>query len=76
MRFLLQEGQRRKLKLQSKENYGLKNESEINLDYLTKDRAKLLIPRRVSKSSQVYKRYRAVYEAFQKRISKQSQMKL
>ena len=76
MRFVLKEGQKRKLKLQSKENYGLKNESEINLDYLTKDRAKLLIPRRVLKSSQVFKRYRAVYEAFQKRISKQSQMKL
>ena len=66
MRFMLKEGQRRKLKLSSKENYGLMNESEINLEYLTKDRAKLLIPRRVLRSSQVCKRYRAVYEAFQK----------
>ena len=51
MKFMAMEGYRRKLKLKSNEDYGIQNESEINLDYLTKDRAQLLIPRRVNKSS-------------------------
>ena len=48
--------------MKAKEDYGIKNESEIILDYLTKDKAMMLLPRRVLKTSQVYKRYRAVYE--------------
>eukprot|EP00347_Sterkiella_histriomuscorum_P004301 403360970 len=74
MRFLLKEAFKRKLKLRLRNQIQILKESEVNLDALTKDQ--MLHPRKVLKNSQVFRRYVAVYEGFNKKeVVKQSQVR-
>ncbi|CDW90376.1 UNKNOWN [Stylonychia lemnae] len=73
MRFQLKQGQKRKLKLLIRKKFQLQEESDINLDALNK--SQMLHPRRVIRSSQVFRRFIAFYESFNKKmITKESQV--
>lgn len=61
MRYTLQQGYIRKMKLFVKEKIEIIEEAEINL--ATVDRSGNLLPRKVNRNSNVVKRHRAVHEA-------------